>query len=781
MNKRKKILIWATCLSPFWAFILLMYFVKISTVSEKTPEGKNKTSGVVYFSDIENPQNNLSTKIYSADGKVLGEFYKENRSNANYSELSPTLIDALISTEDIRFRSHSGIDVRSLFRAVFGVLTGRSSSGGASTLSQQLSKMLFTGKTSSGFGRIKQKLKEWVVAIELEKRYSKNEIITMYLNRFDWINQAVGITSASKIYFNVKPTNLKINQSAMLVGMLKNPSLYNPKRNPEGTLNRRNVVLSQMMKYNKITREEFDSLKTLPLNLDFQKVDHNEGLAPYFREQIRPILKEWCSKNRKPNGDFYNLYTDGLHIHTTIDSKIQRHAEDAVKKKMAELQESFYKHWEGYSNAPFPRNFSRKDIDKIINDGIKRSERYKKLTNKGRSNEQINEIFNKKVNTTLFSWKGEIDTLISPRDSVIYNKFFIHTGVMSMNPLDGHVKAYVGGINHKFFKYDHVIQGKRQVGSTFKPFLYSLAIQEGMDPCDKILNSPVVFDKNRWGLRKDWIPYNSSTEFDGLSLSLKFGLANSINIITAFIMHRFGPVPVIDMARKMGVTTDLPRIPSICLGTIDMSVKEITGAYSTFVNKGIYTEPIFISKITDKNGVVIEEFQPKTNEALSEETAAIMIRLLQGAVDGVYDQEYQERAIKQNKKNKSGVRGTARSLRGKKYGIKAQMGGKTGTTQNFSDGWYVGITPNLVTSVWTGCEDRSVHFRNYQGYGGNTALTVFGQLMKNIYEDENITDISENDVFKHSSFKIKNQVQSKINCNQLDLINPEQNIDYEEF
>lgn len=780
MSRRRKILIWLICLSPFYGFILLMYFVKINTISENLKEGEIRDSGMIYFTDIDNPQNNLSTIIYSADGVVLGEYYKENRSNTNYSDLSPALIEALISTEDIRFRNHSGIDVRSLFRAIYGIIRGSSSSGGASTLSQQLSKMLFTGRPSTGFGRVKQKLKEWVVAVELEKRYSKNEILSMYLNRFDWINQAVGITSASRIYFNTTPNNLDINQSAMLVGMLKNPSLYNPRRNPEGTQNRRNVVLSQMMKYEKITKTEYDSLKTLPLNLDYQKVDHNQGPAPYFREQLRSWMKEWCSKNKKPNGEHYNLYTDGLIIQTTIDSRLQKHAEAAVKKKMAELQEKFYKHWRGFSNAPYPKDFSRKQIDEIIYQGIKRSERYRKLKNQGKSKKEIDKIFNTKVNTTLFSWEGEVDTLISPRDSVIYNKFFIHTGLMSMNPTDGYIKAYVGGINHKFFKYDHVLKGKRQVGSTFKPFLYSLAIQEGMDPCDKILNSPVVFDKDKWGLEKDWIPYNSSTDFDGLSLSLKFGLANSINIMTAYIMHQFGPKPVVDMARKMGVTSYLQAVPSICLGTFDLSVKEITGAYSTFVNKGVYTEPIFVTKITDKNGVVLEEFQSEKNEALSEETAAIMVKLLQGAVDGVYDKGYQKRSTELDKWNKSGVRGTARTLR-YSYDISAEMGGKTGTTQNYSDGWYVGITPNLVTSVWTGCEDRSAHFRGTDGYGGNTALTVFGQFMKNVYEDENITDVTQEDLFEFSDVKLKNWVENKMNCNQLDLLNPEQNIDDEEF
>ena len=767
MRIKKIILIWIICLSPFFSFITIMYLVKINTITEFPIDGKRDTD-MIYFSDLENPQNNLSTSIYSSDGVILGKYYKENRSNVHYTDISPVLIDALISTEDIRFRNHSGIDIRSLIRAIYGVLTRSSSSGGASTLSQQLSKMLFTKRSSSGIGRVKQKLKEWVVAIELEKRYSKNEIISMYLNRFDWINQAVGISSASKIYFNTTPDKLSKNQAAMLVGMLKNPSLYNPRRNPEGTQNRRNVVLSQMMKNNKITKTEFDSLKVLPLNLDFQTVDHNEGPAPYFREQLRSILKEWCSTHKKANREYYNLYTDGLIIHTTIDSRIQKHAEQSVKDHMTVLQKEFYEAWKG-KRTPYPRNFSKKQIEDMINQGVKRSERYRKLKNQGKSENEIEDIFNTKVNTTLFSWSGEVDTLISPRDSVIYNKFFLHTGVVSIDPNTGHVKAYVGGINHKYFQYDHVLQGSRQVGSTFKPFLYSLAIQEGMDPCDKILNSPVIFDKDKWGLSKDWIPKNTSPEFDGLNLPLKFGLANSINIMTASIMYEYGPHAVVDIARKMGITSPLQASPSICLGTFDISVKEMAAAFTTFVNQGVYTEPLLITKITDKNGIILEEFSPKTNEVLNEKTAAIMVNLLKGAVTGVYNQDVADKSIKN-----IGTRGTAMSLRGSKYKIKAEIGGKTGTTQNYSDGWFVGISPNLVTAVWVGCEDRSAHFKNYKGYGSYMALPIFGYFMRDVYDDETITEVTEQDRFKYSSIQIKNYVENKMNCDQIEFLNIEE-------
>ena len=769
MRIKKIILIWIICLSPFFVFITAMYLVKINTITE-FPIDDKRDSEMIYFSDLENPKNKLSTIVYSSDEVILGEYFEENRSNVHYLDISPVLIDALISTEDIRFKQHSGIDIRSLFRATYGALSGNSSSGGASTITQQLSKMLFTKQPSSGVERVKQKLKEWVVAIELEKRYSKSEIIEMYLNRFDWINQAVGISSASKIYFNTTPDKLTKNQAAMLVGMLKNPSLYNPTRNPEGTQNRRNVVLSQMMKNNKISRTEFDSLKVLPLELDFQKTGHNEGSSTYFREQLREMLKDWCSTHKKPNGEYYNLYTDGLKVYTTIDSKTQKHAEQAVKNHMTVLQKEFYQVYKN-RKTPYPRDFSKKQIDGLINQAVKRSERYRKLKNQGKSESEIEGIFNTKVNTHLFSWKGEIDTLISPRDSVIYNKFFLHAGVMSIDPNTGHVKAYVGGINHKHFQYDHVLQGKRQVGSTFKPFLYSLAIQEGMEPCDKILNSPVIFYKDEWSLQEDWIPKNSSPQFDGLNLPLKFGLANSLNIMTASILENIGPTAgpeaVIKMSRNMGVTSTLLASPSICLGTFDMSVKEITAAYSTFVNNGNYIEPLFITKITDKDGNVLEEFSIETRKVLSDQTAAIMVELLKGVVQGV---KSEEKHLEGNKKGETiGTRGTAMSLRGRRYNIKAEIGGKTGTTQNYSDGWFVGITPNLVTSVWVGCEDRAAHFNNEKGYGSHTALPIFGKFMRKIYDDETIISVTEQDIFEYD-IDTRNYIEEKMNCNEIQSI-----------
>ena len=522
------------------------------------------------FDELENPKTNLATQLISSDGNNLGAYFYENRSNVSYKELPNDLIDALIATEDIRFRNHSGIDIRSLLRAVYGQIIGNKSSGGASTITQQLAKMLFTKKPSSGIERVVQKLKEWVISARLEKHYTKDEIITMYLNRFDWVNNAVGIKSASRVYFNKKPSELKLEEAATLVGMLKNSALYNPNRRLSFTEERRNVVLSQMKKYKFINNETFDTTIVKPLVLDFKKASHNEGLAPYLREQLRPILVNWCKTKKKPDGSTYNLYTDGLKIYTTIDSRMQIHAEKAVKTHMSKLQKDFYNHWKGYEHAPFPEDFDTLQFELVMNQAIKRSERYKKMKASGKSNEEIEKAFKTKVKTKLFSWNGTIDSLISPYDSILYNKFFIHCGMMSMDPKTGFIKSYVGGIDHRFFKYDHVIKGKRQVGSTFKPFLYALAVQEGYSACKKVPNVPVVFDKNIWKLEKDWAPKNSGNDYEGLPLTMKFGLANSINSMTAYIMKQFGPYAVVDLARKMGVKSKILAVPSLCLGTFDL-------------------------------------------------------------------------------------------------------------------------------------------------------------------------------------------------------------------
>jgi penicillin-binding protein 1A len=710
--RKKVVILWLLLSSPFLLLSLIIYLTSLGLLGS-----------LPTFEQLENPKNNLATEIISEDGVVLGKYFYENRSNASYSELPSNLVEALIATEDIRFYDHSGIDVIALIRAVKGQFLG-GGSGGASTISQQLAKMLFTEKPASGLERVMQKFKEWIIAVRLEKQYTKEEILSMYFNKFDFVNNAVGIKSASQVYFNTTPSELSIQESAMLVGMFKNPSLYNPNRRLELTTQRRNVVLSQMSKYGFINQVEFDSLKNLPIVLDFKKADHNEGLAPYLREYLRGELKKWCSQNKKADGTNYNLYTDGLKIYTGINSRMQTYAEEALKTHLASLQLDFDKHWKGYTNAPFPKDFSKDQIDAIIDQAMRRSERYRSLKSVGKSNKEIKKIFNQKVPMSIFSWQGEIDTIMSPRDSIRYYKFFIRSGMMSMDPSTGLVKAYVGGINYKHFKYDHVKVGKRQVGSTFKPFLYALAMQEGLSPCDEVPNVPVVFEKEKWGLpEKDWVPKNSDSKYEGMLLSMKFGLANSINTITAYIMKQFGPHAVLDLARKMGITNDLQPVPSICLGTFDLSVYEMVGAYSAFVNKGLWTEPILITHIEDKNGVIIQNFQPKVNEAMSKRTADIMVRMLQGVVDGVYNPAADV------------TMGTGVRLR-RKYKFENNIGGKTGTTQNNSDGWFMGITPQLVTGVWSGNEDRSAHFRStFYGQGANMALPVWAEYMQRVYND----------------------------------------------
>lgn len=713
MSRKAIIFIWLFILSPF---IIVFTLVSLASYEFFGP--------LPSFEQLENPDNNLATEIISVDSVVLGKYFFENRTSAIKDEIPEIFIDALISTEDIRFREHSGIDIRALLRAVVGFFSSNKQSGGASTITQQLAKMLFTKRPASGIDRIKQKLKEWVISAKLERRYTKDEILLMYLNRFDWVNNAVGIKSASRVYFNKKSINLNVQESAMLVGMLKNPSLFNPNRRLKLTQERRNVVLSQMRKYGKISESLYDSIVQIPIALDFKKASHNEGLAPYFREHLRGKMKEWCLNNIKPDGSRYNLYTDGLKIYTTIDSRVQKFAEEAVSIHISKLQIDFYNHWKGYTNAPFPKDFEPEQIDAIIDQAMRRSVRYKRLKLQGKKINEIRDVFNKKTPMKLFSWNGKIDTILSPRDSLIYSKFFLHSGLMSMEPSTGFVKAYVGGINYENFQYDHVTSGKRQVGSTFKPFLYSLAIQEGYSPCYQVPNVPVVFDKKKWRLEKDWSPKNSGDkELEGLTLTLKYGLANSINTVTAYIMKQFGPHAVVDLAKKIGVKSKILAVPSLCLGTFDLSVYEMVGAYSTFSNKGVWVEPIFITKIEDRNGVILEKFIPESNEAMSEKTADLMVRLLQGVVDGVYSP---------TAKNKMG---TGIRLR-RTYGFKNEIGGKTGTTQNQSDGWFMGITPNLVTGVWTGCEDRSVHFRDIKnGQGANMALPIFAEFMQRVYAD----------------------------------------------
>ncbi len=689
---------------------------------------------LVYFSDLpsleelENPRSNLASEIISVDRKVIGKYYIENRTNVSFSEISPVVVKALIATEDARFYSHSGVDVRALGRSLFGVITADEGAGGGSTITQQLAKMLFPRTRLSKPQLLLRKLKEWIIAVRLEKNYTKDEILAMYLNKFDFINNAVGIKSAARIYFNEDPKTLKTEQAAVLVGMAKNPTLFNPLRKKQNALERRNVVLYQMMKYNYISPAEYDSLKLLPLKTDYHPEDQNEGLATYFREYLRDYMKKWCNEHPRPDGKKYNIYKDGLRIYTTIDSRMQQYAEEAVKEWLGgELQQKFFNHWKGRKNAPF-YNLSDKEVKDLMATSMKRSERYRVLKERGLSEAEIEKNFHQKTEMKLFSWNRIIDTVMTPMDSMRYSKFFLQTGFVSIDPASGGIRAWVGGIDHRFFKYDHVKQGKRQVGSTFKPFVYTLAMQEQWSPCYRVPNIPVTFDLPEGGT---WSPRNSDGKYGGM-MTLKKALALSVNSVTAFIMKQFGPQAVVDLAHKMGITTELEAVPSLCLGTCDLSVYELVGANATFANMGVWTEPNFITRIEDKNGNVLEEFVPRRVEAISKETAYLTLNLMKGVVD----------------------HGTGIRLR-YKYGITAPVAGKTGTTQNNSDGWFVGITPELVSGVWVGCEDRSAHFRSTDlGQGASMALPIWGLYMKKVYEDKKL-NLSQKDFERPEELNLK--------------------------
>ncbi|MCT4663839.1 MAG: transglycosylase domain-containing protein [Flavobacteriales bacterium] len=673
--------------------------------------------------DIEHPENNFATEVMSTDGKVLGKYYRENRTPVKFYELPNNLHKALVATEDERFYEHSGIDAYGLSRAVLKRLIGKNT-GGASTITQQLAKMLFTGeRDKSKLGRLQQKFKEWVISARLERQYTKQEIIAMYFNKFDFIRQAVGIKSASKIYFNKdNPKDLELHECAVLVGMAKNPSMYNPLSRPKRALNRRNTVFGQMLRNGLITEAEKDSLRALPLGLKYTRESHDTGLSTYFREFIRQELTTWCKQNKKPNGEPYNLYSDGLRIHTTIDSRLQAYAEKAVSKHNKELQKTFYKRMSYYKSAPWPWNYSKKKIKKNLEQSKKRTERYRVMKKAGASQKEIDKAFNTKTKMRLYTMKGMVDTVLTPMDSILHMKWFLHHSLMSMDPQTGFVKAWVGGINHSVFKYDNVHQGRRQVGSTFKPFVYATAIdQHNFSPCDMVPNAQVVFEKENWNLRKDWIPKNSDGKYGG-EKSLADALANSTNTITAFLMKKVGPKKVIQLARKAGIESEIPSSPSICLGTPDISLFEMVGSYGAFANKGIYTKPIYITKIEDRNGTIIYQYAPETKAVLSEEKAYVMLKLMEGV-----------------SKYGSGAR-----LRSK-YKFYNPIAGKTGTTQSNKDGWFMGIVPNLVTGVWTGHEDQAIRFRKTKyGQGANMALPIWAEYMKMAYADKtlNISDKS---------------------------------------
>ena len=736
--------LWIFLLSPILIIFLLVTLIGIGVFGD-----------LPHVEELVNPKNNLATVVYSGDMKIIGKYYSENRVNVNFKQLDNDLVEALVATEDARFYEHSGVDIKALVRSFVGAFTG-GNKGGGSTISQQLAKMMFPRERLSKPELIVRKMKEWIIATRLEKYYTKDEIIALYLNKFDFLNLAVGIKSASQIYFNRSQDSLKIEQAAMLIGMAKNPSLFNPIRYPDKTLQRRNVVLNQMVKYNFLEKQKYDSLKVLPLDLNFHPEDHNDGLATYFREYIRDnFLKSWCETHINPaTKKPYNIYKDGLKIYTTVDSRMQQYAEEAVNEHMSDLQKMFNKDLKTKKNAPFAWNVTKQEIENIMTSSIKRSDRFRSAKNAGMSTEEAIATFYKPVQMTVYSLRGEIDTLMTPFDSIKYYKGFLQTGFMAMEPQTGYVKAWVGGINHKHFKYDHVKVSRRQVGSTFKPFVYALAIQEGFSPCHQVPNVKTCISLPEGG---DWCPENSDGPNDknnGKMLTLKKALANSINYITAWIMKQYGPHALVTLVKRLGITSEIPEVPSICLGTADINVFEMVAANSTFANKGTYIQPTFITRIEDKNGKVIEEFIPNTDEVFSEEKAYTMIQLMRGVVDG----------------------GTGSRLRFR-HKLMNQIAGKTGTTQRNADGWFIGLTPELVAGAWVGGEDRSIHFNSMvEGQGATMALPIWGKFFSKVYADNKLK-VSKGDFPKPKNI----DPNLELDCSKYDAIDNDGTMEINEF
>ena len=728
---------WFVFISGIVCMFLIFYLISEGIIGYMPP-----------LEDLENPIDKYASQVISSDNKLLGTYNreKENRIYVTYNDLNPNLVNALIATEDERYSKHSGIDFYALGRALIknGILRQKNA-GGGSTITQQLAKLLWSPTSNSVFDRLLQKPIEWVIAVKLEKFYTKEEIVNLYFNKFDFLHNAVGIQSAAWVYFEKTPKILTIEESATLVGMCKNPSRFNPIRKPELTKGRRNEVLNLMCKNGYITTAERDSLKALPLVLSYNKVDHKDGLAPYFREFLRLIMtaKEpnksdysltqkqrysedslawatnplygWCNKNKKSNGHNYNLYIDGLKIYTTIDSHMQTYAEQAIKEHVGlDLQDRFFKEKKGRSYAPFTKNIKQDDIEGIMNRAMKQSNRYGILKKEGWSDAKIRDNFNKPVDMTLFSWRGLKDTIMTPWDSIKYMKSFLRSGMMSMDARTGAVKAYVGGIDFQYFQYDMVNMGRRQIGSTIKPFLYSLAMEEGMTPCDQILHVEPHLDA---GGGRIWTPRNPGAKRIGEMVSIKWGLQNSDNWITAHIMNRMSPSTFVRLLHSYGLKGDIDPVVSLCLGTCDVSIAEMVSGYSAFSNRGIRIEPLYVTRIEDPYGNTIASFYPQmSEEVISEGSSFKMLDMLRGVIDG----------------------GTGGRLRSR-YSITAQMGGKTGTTQNNSDGWFMCFTPSLVSGVWVGGEDRDIHFdRMADGQAASMALPVFALYIKKVYADPSL-------------------------------------------
>lgn len=704
---------------------------------------------------LENPQTNLASEILSSDGTTLGKFYlDDNRTNLKYDDLPENLINTLIASEDIRFRDHSGIDARGTLRAAF--FLGKR--GGASTISQQLARQLFVGvRSRNKFETFKQKVKEWVLATRLERSYTKEEIIAMYLNIYDFGNNADGIRSAARIYFGKEPKNLKIEESAMLVGMLQNSSLYNPLRREELTKNKRNIVLGQLARYDYITETEKDSLQALKMDINFNPENHREGLATYFRMYLQRFMNDWIQKNPKPalegERNKWNLYLDGLKIYTTIDSRMQKNAEEAVEEHMARLQAEFFNQntKERNSNAPF-LDLNTEETNRIMERAVKRSERWRIMKANGSSEKEIRESFTKKTEMTVFDWRSdtrEKDTIMTPMDSIRYYKTFLRTAMMSLEPQSGHVKAWVGGIDYKHFQYDNVFQGAIQAGSTFKPFVYAAAIDQlRLSPCETLPDTEYWIEAGKHGNTEAWGPKNSDGTYSGKNMTLKYALANSVNTVTAQLMDRVGPKAVVNITNNLGFSREVPPVPSIALGTADVNVYEMVGAYGMFANEGVYVKPVMVTRVEDKNGTVLYEYVPETKDVLSKEVSYAMIDLMKGVTQSGSGARLRHNFNKNTTLYKE-------VMTGYPYELTNPIAGKTGTTQNNSDGWFMGMVPNLVTGVWVGGEDKPIHFnRTAYGQGASMALPIWGLYMKKNYAIEDL-GVSKEDFEKPENMSIE--------------------------
>ncbi|WP_222982793.1 transglycosylase domain-containing protein [Flagellimonas meishanensis] len=687
------------------------------------------------FERLENPETNLATEFISSDGETLGKLYlNDNRTPVAYENLPQNLVDALVATEDARYYKHSGIDARGTLRAL--IFLG--SKGGASTISQQLSRQLFVGvRSKNKFQAVTQKIKEWVIATRLERNYTKEEIIAMYMNIYDFNYNADGIRSASRIYFGKEPSELRVEESAVLVGMLKNSSLYNPIRRHDLVLNRRNTVLAQMAKYDYLTEKEKDSLQQLKMNINFNPESHREGLATYFRMYMQRFLNDWVEKNPKPDGEKYNIYLDGLKVYTTVDSRMQKNAEDAVQAHMKNLQAEFFNQNKPDRNptAPF-LDLTSGAIDTIMRSAMKRSARWRHLKRDGMSEEEITKTFHKKTEMTVFDWNSdsfEKDTIMTPVDSIRYYKTFLRTAMMSMEPQTGHVKAWVGGVDYKHFQYDNVIQGARQAGSTFKPFVYAAAIDQlRYSPCDSLPDNQYCIEPLKHGNPEAWCPKNSNGKYTGENLTLKSALANSVNTVTAQLIDKVGPGSVVSIVKNMGLTREILEVPAIALGTPEFNVYEMVGAYGTFANQGVYVKPVMVTRIEDKNGTVLYEYTPETKDVLSKDVAYAMVNLMEGVTQYGSGGRLRHSFAKNQTVYKEIITGYP-------YELTNPIAGKTGTTQNQSDGWFMGMVPNLVTGVWVGGEDRAIHFKSLTyGQGASMALPIWAMYMKKNYENEEL-------------------------------------------